>query len=267
MKKYLSFFRLRFIMGLQYRVAALAGCVTQFFWGGMLIMIFSAFYRTDAAAFPMTFPATVSYVWLQQAFLAFYMAWMMEGEIFEGIIDGTVCYDLCRPVSIYKMWFARSVANRLSRGVLRCMPILILAAILPKPYGIMAPVSLTSFLWFLLSLILGLFVTVSLCMIIYMLTFFTQSQQGLRIFFLSFNEFLSGGLIPIPFFPDGMRTILELLPFASQQNTPLRIYSGDISGSAIFRYILLQVLWLVALIFVGEMLGRRASKKVILQGG
>ena len=32
MKKYLSFFRLRFITGLQYRTAALAGIATQFFW-------------------------------------------------------------------------------------------------------------------------------------------------------------------------------------------------------------------------------------------
>ena len=84
MKKYLSFFRLRFAMGLQYRVAALAGIVTQFFWGFMEIMIFRAFYRTDAAAFPMTLSATSSYIWLQQAFLAFFTAWMMENEIFDS---------------------------------------------------------------------------------------------------------------------------------------------------------------------------------------
>ena len=47
--KYLSFFRLRFAMGLQYRTAALAGIVTQFVWGFMEIMIFKAFYRADAA--------------------------------------------------------------------------------------------------------------------------------------------------------------------------------------------------------------------------
>ena len=67
--KYLSFFRLRFAMGLQYRTAALAGIVTQFVWGFMEIMIFKAFYRADAASFPMSFQATVSYIWLQQAFL------------------------------------------------------------------------------------------------------------------------------------------------------------------------------------------------------
>ena len=53
MKKYLSFFKLRFVMGMQYRAAALAGVCTQFFWGLMEVMIFSAFYEADAAAFPM----------------------------------------------------------------------------------------------------------------------------------------------------------------------------------------------------------------------
>ena len=41
MKKYLSFFRLRFNTGLQYRAAALAGIVTQFFWGCLLYTSFT----------------------------------------------------------------------------------------------------------------------------------------------------------------------------------------------------------------------------------
>ena len=65
MKKYLSFFRLRFAMGLQYRTAAIAGMSTQFAWGFMEIMIFKAFYEADAAAFPMSLSATASYIWLQ----------------------------------------------------------------------------------------------------------------------------------------------------------------------------------------------------------
>ncbi|AGI39710.1 hypothetical protein Clst_1656 [Thermoclostridium stercorarium subsp. stercorarium DSM 8532] len=35
MKKYISFFRIRFINGLQYRSAAYAGIMTQFAWGSM----------------------------------------------------------------------------------------------------------------------------------------------------------------------------------------------------------------------------------------
>ena len=40
-------------MGLQYRAAALAGIVTQFAWGFLEILMFRAFYRADASAFPM----------------------------------------------------------------------------------------------------------------------------------------------------------------------------------------------------------------------
>ena len=67
MRKYISFFRIRFAMGLQYRAAAMAGMVTQFVWGLMEIMVYTAFYQTGAESFPMTMEATASYIWLQHA--------------------------------------------------------------------------------------------------------------------------------------------------------------------------------------------------------
>lgn len=267
MKKYLSFFRLRFSMGLQYRVAAIAGMITQFFWGVMEIMIFRAFYRTDASAFPMTLSATSSYIWLQQAFLAFFTAWMMENEIFDSIVNGNIAYELCRPISIYNMWFARSIANRLSRAVLRCFPILIVAAFIPRPYGIAAPASIGHFLLFLITLFLGLAVMVSFCMLVYVLTFFTISPQGLRILFVSCVEFFSGALIPLPFFPEKVRQVMELLPFASMQNVALRIYSADMNPIEIKRAVILQVFWLVVITLVGKLLCKMAEKRVTVQGG
>ena len=267
MKKYFSFFRMRFIMGLQYRTAALAGIITQFFWGAMEILIFMAFYRTDAAAFPMSMEATSSYIWLQQAFLAFFGAWMMEYEIFETISNGNIAYELCRPIDIYDMWYARNVATRLSRAVLRCFPILLVAALLPKPYGISAPVDLGHFVLFLFTLILGLAVMVSLCMLIYVLTFFTISAQGLRKLFSLTVEFFAGAVIPLPFFPDKVRRFMELLPFASMQNVPLRIYSGSMSGAEMRTAIMLQVCWLIVLTAVGRGLCHVAVKKVTVQGG
>lgn len=267
MKKYLSFFRLRFSMGLQYRTAALAGMVTQFFWGFMEIMMFSAFYRADADAFPMSFSATASYIWLQQAFLALFAAWVMEDEIFDAIIRGNIVYELCRPVRIYRMWYARSIANRLSRALLRCAPILIVAALLPEPYGIAAPADVRHFLLFLVTLFLGLAVTVSFCMLVYVLTFFTVSPQGLRMLFVSAVEFLAGGVIPLPFLPPAVLRVVELLPFASMQNVPLRIYSGSMSDAQMLRAIVLQVFWLAAVTELGSLLCARAERKITLQGG
>lgn len=267
MKKYLSFFQLRFAMGLQYRAAAFAGIITQFAWGFMEIMMFGAFYQADAAAFPMSFSATASYIWLQQAFLAFFAAWMMENDIFDAIVKGNIAYELCRPVSIYNMWFARSIATRLSRAVLRCFPILIVAAFVPQPYGITTPADLPHFLLFIMTLALGLAVTVSFCLLIYILAFFTISPQGLRMIFALTTEFFAGAVIPLPFFPEKVQRFMELLPFASMQNVALRIYSASMSTDEMKKAILLQVFWLTVVTAAGKLLCSLAEKKVTVQGG
>ena len=267
MKKYISFFRMRFAMGLQYRAAALAGIVTQFFWGAMNVLMYRAFYESNAAAFPMSLEATTTYVWLQQALLLLFAAWLIEHEIFDDIVSGNVVYELCRPIDIYDMWFARSVANRLSRAVLRCLPILLVAGFLPAPYGMAAPASATHFVLFLFTCVLGFFVTVVFFMLVYALTFFTISPSGLRILITSVVEFFAGSIIPLPFFPDGVREVMELLPFASMQNVPLRIYSASMSAGEMQRAIVLQVFWLIALVLFGKALCCMAMRRMTLQGG
>lgn len=267
MNKYIAFFRLRFSTGLQYRAAALAGMSTQFFWGAMEILMFRAFYRTDPAAFPMTLQATCAYVWLQQAFLALFMTWIIEHDILDSIVNGNIAYELCRPINIYNMWFSRNLAKRFSMAALRCIPILLLALFLPAPYGLMLPAGSRALLLFLLTLLLGVGVTVAFCMLIYMLSFFTISPAGLCTLAVSAVEFLSGAIIPLPFLPEGIRGILELLPFASMQNVPLRIYSGDLTGSSMYRAIALQIFWLLGLITLGKILDALAMKKITVQGG
>ena len=70
MKPYISVLRVRFLNGLQYRAAALGGLVTQFFWGVMAIFLYQAFYLSGGEAQTISFSQLVTYVWLQQAFLA-----------------------------------------------------------------------------------------------------------------------------------------------------------------------------------------------------
>ena len=219
---YGSFFRLRFINGLQYRAAAYAGVATQFAWGFMEILLFHAFYQTDPAAFPMEFSQLAAYVWLQQAFLALFMLWFFENEIFDGILSGTIAYELARPTDLYVMWFTRSAANRLSRAVLRCMPILVVAVFLPEPFRLAAPANAAAFGWFALTLVLGLLTVVAFSMLVYISAFYTLSSQGIRLVVSAVGDLLMGGLIPLPFMPEGVQKVLELTPFAAMQNLPLR---------------------------------------------
>lgn len=267
MKKYTAFFRMRFIHGLQYRAAAMAGIVTQFVWGFMEILLFRAFYQADAGSFPMTFPALVNYIWLQQAFLALFMTWFWEAELFQSITSGNIAYELCRPVRIYHMWFVRGLSVRLSKTVLRCIPVLLIASLLPAPFSLTAPPDAATFFWFLLSMILAWLLVVAFGMIIYMTVFFTVSAQGVKMVASSLSEFLSGAVIPLPFLPDSIRQFVELLPFASMQNVPFRIYSGDLSGSAMIQGLSLQIFWLFVFLVTGLILESRAMKRMVIQGG
>ncbi len=246
MKSYFAFFRLRFINSLQYRAAALAGVATQFAWGFMELLAFAAFYRAGSAAFPMGFSQTVSYIWLQQAFLALFMMWFFEEEIFAAIADGGIAYLLARPVDLYWRWSCQTVATRLAKATLRCLPILTVALFLPEPLRLHLPGSVAHFGLFLLS---G-----ALCL-------------GVVIICAMLADFLAGSILPLPFFPAPFRAVAELLPFAAMQNMPLRIYSGHIAGIEALKGIGLQVFWLAALVLLGRRWLKSALGKVVVQGG
>lgn len=267
MKKYWSFFRLKFAMELQYRAAALAGVITQFTWGIMKILMFMAFYKEDPTSFPMSLEATINYVWLEQSTLALFTIWTMENEIFESIVDGNVAYELCRPINTYDMWFMRSIGYRCSNTILRCIPILILALLLPQPYGLTRPTTPSVWGLFMLSMIFGSMIVIAVCMLVYITCFYTISSDGVKIIAISIFEFFQGGIIPIPFFPKKMATLMEMLPFGSMQNVPFRIYSGDISGNEALECIALQVFWMIVLVALGKGLCAKAMKKICVQGG
>ena len=267
MKQYLSFFRIRFIGGLQYRTAAWAGVCTQFAWGTMTILMFWAFYQSGENSFPMEFPQLSSYIWIRQALLALFMAWYFDNEIFEGVLSGNVAYELCRPCDLYAMWFIKNMAVRLSRAVLRCVPILLVAALLPAPFSLSPPPNWQTGGLFLISLGLGFLVMVAFSMLIYISAFYTISARGIRILASSVVEFLSGSLIPIPFFPEVIQPLFYALPFSSMQNTPFLIYVGHLGGVDALGAMALQLVWLAVLLALGRFLMKRGLKKVVVQGG
>lgn len=267
MKAYFSFFRMRLINGLQYRTAAWAGVFTQFFWGFMEIQLYRALYAGHASAFPMAFSHLVSYIWLRQAFLAVFNTWSYEYELFDMILNGNVAYELCRPCSLYGMWFSRNAALRLSRAALRCWPILLVAAFLPMPWGMRLPASPAALGWFTLSMLLTLGVTVAFTLVIYFSCFFTLSSDGVRAVITPVADFLSGGLIPLPFMPDWLSNILRISPFGAMLNAPLRIYSGDIAGAVLTETLLLQAFWLLILGCLGYTMQRQGLKRLCIQGG
>ena len=267
MNKYASFFKMRLMAGLQYRSAALAGMSTQFVWGAMEVLLYRAFWLEHPERFPMGMEALSSYIWLQQAFLSLFAMWNWEYDILESVKTGSVAYELLRPTDIYSMWMARSVANRLSRAALRMVPVLAVGALIPAPYGLRLTVSPAVFLLFLLSSALMVLVVGAYTLLVYALTFHLTDPNGIMVLSVAAADLLGGAIVPLPFLPDGLRRFAELTPFASMQNVPLRIFSGDIPPEAVPGVMGLQVFWIIALVTAGYLLTRRGLRRAVILGG
>jgi len=240
---------------------------TQFAWGFMYILAFAAFYRSNPGSFPMAFSHTVTYIWMQQAFVALFFLWFYDNSIFESIETGSIAYELVRPMDLYSRWFSMTAANRVSRTLLRAIPIFVVAFFLPHPFRLVIPMEFMRWILFAISMVLALGVVLSFSMLVYISAFYTINSAGSRLIIGLTADFLSGAYIPLPFFPGTVRTVAELLPFGSMQNMPLLIFSGYLEGVAIARGIGLQVFWLIALVAIGRFWMSRALKRVVVQGG
>ncbi|AEI43915.1 ABC transporter permease [Paenibacillus mucilaginosus] len=267
MRAYVSVCRMRFLNGLQYRAAALAGVATQLFFGLIFIMVYVAFYNGSTAQAPISLQDIVAYIWLQQIFLAFIMLWARDNEIFQLITGGSIAYELCRPCGIYPFWFAKLLAQRLSSALLRCFPILLIVFFLPEPYRLSLPESPGAFALFLITLALGLLLVVSVSMLIYISVFWTLSPTGSILMVSVAGEFFAGMILPIPLMPQWLQTITYVLPFRWAVDLPFRVYSGHIPADEALWGILIQLGWLAFLVGTGRLLLRRALRQVVVQGG
>lgn len=190
-----------------------------------------------------------------------------DSEIQDAISDGGIVYEMARPVDLYNRWFMQLTAKRVSSLFLRGAPTIVVVFFLPYPFGPSLPPNLFYFFSFMISVTLTLAVVISFTLFSYIITFYTLSFRGVQIVTIGLVFFLSGGIVPLPFFPDNLRMIAEMLPFASMQDTPLRIFSGHITAADVPRAIAIQFFWIIVMIAGGRALMANALKRVIVQGG
>ncbi len=266
MRAYLTAFRLRVQRGMDQKAASLAGIVTQFFWGWMLISVLFAFTSGHADT-PMGGPAMVTYIWLQQSFFAFTALWLRDSEIISSILSGNLAVELCRPVDLYFSWVTRILARRVSSVALRFPPILITASLLPSPFRLAPPASAQSFLLFVVALLLAGILLSAISVFIYVLTLVTRNPAGSFLLIGPLGELLSGKLVPLPFFPDSLRAVFERLPFAYTADFPFRIWTGHIGISAALEGIGVELLWVAILVVLGRAALGGALRRIVFAGG
>jgi len=270
MRPYLAIVSARFRMLLQYRAAAIAGVWTQVFFGFVLLMVYEAFYRSTDAPQPLAFPQLASYVWLGQALLAT-LPWNADPELRAMVRSGAVAYELCRPMDLYGLWFARALATRTAPTLLRAVPMAIFAMLVLPWLGLpewrLAPPAPLAGLSFALALCAALALSAAISTLVNITLLWTIAGEGIVMLLSALVSLCSGLLIPLPLFPRAVYVVLTWLPFAGVADLPYRVYTGSVPPSELGLVLARQLAWTIALVALGRWLIRRGIRRLVVQGG
>jgi ABC-2 type transport system permease protein len=273
LRPYLAVVRARFKVLLQYRAAAVAGFLTQCWWGGIKVMVLVAFFATSAGAPPppMTLSQAIDYVWLGQALFTM-LPWSGDPDIARLVRTGDVAYERLRPLDTYAFWYSRAVARRTATPVLRAIPMLITAGVLLRLIGwsawaLGAPSGAAAAALFAASIVLVIALSAAVSALMDTFTVATLSERGVTLLAGPLIIVLSGSLVPLPLFPDWSQPILRNQPFAGLMDTPFRIYSGNLAGRDAALALARQAIWIVVLVVFGRALMARVMARLQTQGG
>jgi ABC-2 type transport system permease protein len=265
MQSYRGLFKMSFKGELQYRAKAISGISTQLFWGLLYVYLYTAFMKGNAVD-GFSISQMASFVWLGQAF--FVLRYInLPNKCAKEIENGDVCYKFVRPINLYNQWYFEHLGFKLSATLLRFLPIVIIAFLLPSSIGLSLPVSVAAFVLFIITLVSGALLTSAISMIVVYLTFKTLSAKGVQTMVNTLCGLLGGFFIPIPLMPTPIQNVLNYLPFRFIVDLPFRIYIGSIGIKSALMFSILSFVWLIVLVALGKFLMTKALKKTIIQGG
>ena len=246
-----------------YQAAMLAGIFTNSIFGVLLSSVYLALYRSQdpgAAVAGFTARQTVTYVWLGQALIAPVMIWGWW-DIIKTIRTGEVVTDMLKPMSYFGYWLSRDLGRAVGHVLLRGIPTLAVGVIL---YDLVPPGSAQR--WMALPVSVVLAVAVSFCFRFTMNLwgFWMLDHRGIAGIAAVLVGVGSGHLLPLAWYPDPVRDVLNMLPFRAIIMLPVEIWLGQVT---VAEGLGLQAFWVVAMTAIALAFQSVAERKVVVQGG
>lgn len=183
------------------------------------------------------------------------------------VVEGRVASNLIKPIDYRASLIARAFGDVLYHLVVPGIFIWI-GLELYKVFVLgMDFVSLQTLLLYICSVLMSFLLYVLFDFCFGMVAFFTTYIFGLRMAKTAILSFLTGQLIPISLFPEVAQRIFDFLPFSSMIYTPVMIYLGKYSGAELAWALGRQFIWVVILYWLGSVIWKQVTKRLVVLGG
>jgi ABC-2 type transport system permease protein len=247
-----------------YRAATVAGTFTNSVFGLLKANIYVAAVASAGSQIGgYDARASITYAWLTQALIApvHLFGW---NELALRVRTGDIAIDLARPVDLQLSWLAADLGRAAYVLLPRGLPPLLVAAALT---GLALPAAVLPYLLGLVAVLLA--VSLSFCcrFALNLCAFWLVEIRGPLLLYLTASGFLSGLMLPVPWFPGWLHRVALLTPFPSFLQYPVDLLTGRATGWAAAGQLAQQAGWLVAAALLGRWMLARATRKLVVQGG
>ncbi|NHN34236.1 ABC transporter permease [Paenibacillus agricola] len=260
---YLEIIRMRFLMMLAYRVNYYSGIIIYTLNIGAYYFLWKAIYGTKEVLGGMTVSQITTYVAVSWMARAFYYN-NLDSEIAREIKDGSVAIQFIRPYNYVFVKMMQGLGEGIFRLLLFMVPGMAVVSLL---FPVKLPTDPVVWVVFLLMLFLSFLINSQINVITGLFAFFLENNDGLIRMKRVMVDLFSGLIVPMSFFPGWAESILKLLPFQAITYLPGSVFTGKVTGNAIYEVLGVQLLWVALLIVPLGLLWRSARTRLFVQGG
>ncbi|MEI7604366.1 MAG: ABC-2 family transporter protein [bacterium] len=178
------------------------------------------------------------------------------GDGIKGNVrTGQLSNDIIKPISIFLAQYAAKLGSRVLIPVTSI--IMIIVGII-----LIGNITLFGYLYFFIALIIAMFLSYSFNLLLgclYLIT--TSTYSGITSIINQSIKFFSGALVPIYFFPDGLRQIIEFLPFNFMIYAPTTALLEKSLNNVIVKNVCISLVWSLVLLVISIYLWKKSLKK------
>ena len=199
---------------LQFRLGTAVTLFGNLIYLALVYFLWKAIYDSCGASEVngMTFYDTMIYLILATAifnFLEMFIIWDMS----RAIQSGEIIMHLLKPMRYRKYTFWSYSGSHVISFFLTFIPTFIVVMLVTKGA---IPIGLNC-VYFVVSLVMALVINFNIEMLVAPICLYTESTWGINIVKETIVLLLSGATIPLAFFPESFRRVVEYMPFRAVQ--------------------------------------------------
>jgi len=212
-------------------------------------------YSSQTVIRGFTFEALISYYVISMV-VSMFAHTSIDRQIAKRVRSGNLLVDLIKPITFIRIKFYQFLGHKLMNLFVYVIPLLAIGYIL-----INITVTYLNLILFIISVALAMILMFLFAFTFGMVSFWTTKYEGLSTIRQGISWFLSGGLVPLTFFPAYFQKISYFLPFQYFRYIPTQIFLGHFPLKVTFLMIGAQIVWIAILFAVVKISWRKAIAK------